>query len=225
MMSKIVIVTDLAGHFYQQMQHKTITETGPGDVPAVAPANRAAWRKWLAANHARMDKVWLILYRKHVGSDLDYAGSVEEALCFGWIDSKPNKRDADSQYLFYSKRKPRSVWSASNKKRIERLIAEGKMMPAGSAAIETAKKNGSWTTIDSSEAMIMPEELHQALAKNKKARTYFEAFPPGVRKAIFQWIVSAKTEPTRMKRVTETVTKAEQNIRANQWTPPAGKTK
>ena len=224
-MSKIIIFKDLAGHFYQQMQQKTLTETGPGGVLAVGPASRAAWRKWLGTNHVRMDKVWLILYKKHVGTDLDYVGAVEEALCFGWIDSKPNKRDADSHYQFFSKRKPRSVWSASNKKRIERLIGEGKMMPSGLEVIEAAKKNGTWTTIDSSEAMEMPVELDKAFRRNKKAKGFFDAFPPSTRKAIFQWIISAKTESTRMKRVAETVTKAEQNIRANQWTPPSGRIK
>jgi len=204
------------------MSLKILTETGPGDIPAIGPPNRDGWRKWLVRNHARKDKVWLILFRKHIGSDLTYVAAVEEALCFGWIDSKPNKRDADSHYQFFSRRKSRSVWSASNKARVERLVSEGLMMPVGLAAIELARQNGSWTTIDSSEAMQMPEALRKALAKNKKASAHFAAFPPSARKAIFQWIVSAKTGVTVQKRVAETVTKAEQNIRANQWTPPGG---
>jgi uncharacterized protein YdeI (YjbR/CyaY-like superfamily) len=207
------------------MRLKTFHEEGPGAIPAICPGNRKSWRSWLSRNHTRTDKVWLILYKKHMGCDLDYVGAVEEALCFGWIDSRPNRRDADTHYQFFSRRKSRSVWSASNKKRIEKLIAEGKMMPAGLEVIEAAKRNGSWTAIDSSEAMEMPMELEKALAKNKKARKHFEAFPPSARKAILQWIASAKTEATRIKRVTETVAKAELNIRANQWTPPDGKTK
>lgn len=202
------------------MLQKAITEIGPSGIPAVGPPTRAAWRRWLAANHRKLDRVWLILHNKHIGAELDYVKAVEEALCFGWIDSKPNKRDADSHYQFFSRRKPRSVWSASNKARAEKLIQAGKMAPAGMAAIDEAKKNGSWSAIDSSEVMVMPPELEKALSKNKKANEYFKAFPPGVRKAIFQWIVSAKTEPTRMKRVDETVSLAEKNMRANQWTPP-----
>jgi len=97
-------------------------------------------------------------------------------------------------------------------------------MPAGLEAIDRAKRNGAWTRIDSAEALEMPEALKKGLAKNKVAKGNFEAFPPGVRKAIFQWIISAKTESTRMKRVTETVTLAERNIRANQWRQP-GKSK
>lgn len=205
------------------MIRKTLNETGPGDVPAVGPPDRAAWRRWLSHNHTKTDKVWLILFKKHMGSDLDYPGAVEEALCFGWIDSRPNKRDADSHYQFFSRRKPRSVWSASNKARVEKLIAGGMMMPAGMEVIEAAKKNGSWSAIDSSESMVMPPALEKALKKNAKADAYFKAFPPGVRKAIFQWIISAKTDVTRDKRVTETVTLAAQNIRANQWRPAAGK--
>jgi uncharacterized protein YdeI (YjbR/CyaY-like superfamily) len=101
----------------------------------------------------------------------------------------------------------------------------GLMKPAGLAAIETAKANGAWASIDSAEAMEMPLPLKAALAKDRMARKYFEAFPPGVRKAIFQWIISAKTEATLLKRVKETVTLAAQNIRANQWKPPGSAVK
>jgi uncharacterized protein YdeI (YjbR/CyaY-like superfamily) len=193
-------------------------EIGPGGVSAVHAPTRKAWRDWLTAHHASEDRAWLILYKKNGGGGgLNYEGAVEEALCFGWIDSKPNKRDEASYYQFFSRRKPDGPWSAINKKRVEKLMAAGLMMPAGSAAIETARRNGAWTKIDCSEAMVMPPVLKKALAADKVARKNFEAFPPGVRKAIFQWIISAKTEATIQKRVTETVTLAAQNIRANQW--------
>ncbi len=146
-----------------------------------------------------------------------YDEAVEEALCFGWIDSKPNKRDGESYYLFFAPRKPKSVWSKINKERVARLIENNQMTPAGRAAIDVAKKNGSWTVLDAIEELTMPAVLNKAFAGSKTALKNFEAFPPGVKKGIYQWIISAKTEPTQTKRITETVTLAANNIRANQW--------
>jgi uncharacterized protein YdeI (YjbR/CyaY-like superfamily) len=180
--------------------------------------SRKDWRLWLEANHDKISQVWLVLHKK--GSPLpsvNYEESVEEALCFGWIDSKPQKRDENCYLLFFSRRKPKSVWSASNKKRIKKLSEAGLMKPSGIAAVETAKANGSWTSIDNVEAMIMPGELEYVLKTNSNARIYFDAFPASVKKGIYQWIASAKTETTRMKRILETVDLAEKNIRANQW--------
>lgn len=148
---------------------------------------------------------------------VNYEESVEEALCFGWIDSKPQKKDENCYLLFFSRRKPRSVWSAINKKRINKLTEAGLMKPAGIAAVETAKANGSWTSIDNVEAMIMPEELEYVLNTNPTAKLFFDAFPASAKKGIYQWIASAKTETTRTKRINETVELAEKNIRANQW--------
>jgi uncharacterized protein YdeI (YjbR/CyaY-like superfamily) len=189
-------------------------------IPEFHAVDREAWRKWLHANHKIMDSVWLVIYKKgSATSSVNYEEAVEEALCYGWIDSRPQKRDEECFLLAFSKRKPKSVWSASNKKRIERLIAENKMAPAGLATIEIAKENGSWTSIDKVEAMEMPEALSQAFKKNKQAKGYFDAFPPSVKKGIYQWIITAKTDETRNKRVTETVELAAKNIRANQWVP------
>lgn len=180
--------------------------------------NRAAWRKWLEKHHAKEPYVWLILYSKDSGtSSVTYAEAVEEALCFGWIDSKPNKRDAGSWFQFFCPRKPKSVWSALNKTRIKRLIEEGKMTPAGMAKIELAKQNGSWTALDAIEALEMPLALQKAFSKNKKALKNFETFPASAKKGIYQWVQSAKTEATRDKRVQETVSKAAEGKRANEW--------
>jgi uncharacterized protein YdeI (YjbR/CyaY-like superfamily) len=179
---------------------------------------RQDWRLWLETNHLKISQIWLVLYKKcSPMPSVNYEESVEEALCFGWIDSKPQKRDENCYLLFFSRRKPKSVWSASNKKRIKKLSAAGLMKPAGIASVETAKANGSWTSIDNVEAMIMPEELELALSTNPTASVFFTAFPASVKKGIYQWIVSAKTEITRMKRVLETVDLAGKNIRANQW--------
>ena len=180
--------------------------------------SRKDWRLWLDANHDKFNQVWLVLYKKGSSvSSVNYEESVEEALCFGWIDSKPQKRDENCYLLFFSRRKPNSVWSSSNKKRIIKLAEAGLMRPAGIAAVETAKANGSWTSIDNVEAMIMPEALEYLLSTNSTARLFFNAFPASAKKGIYQWIASAKTDTTRTKRVQETVDLAEKNIRANQW--------
>lgn len=186
--------------------------------PQFYAPDRETWREWLRCHHNTEKQVWLILYRKHSDQPtLSYEESVEEALCYGWIDSVANKRDEESYYLFFAVRKPRSPWSAINKKRIEKLMKEGRMTPAGLEKIEAAKKDGSWTMLDRIEAMEMPDDLQKALKSNKIASKNFNAFPPGVRKTIFQWIISAKRPETRQKRVDETVDLAAKNIRANQW--------
>ncbi len=188
--------------------------------PEFYARDRKAWRKWLDKNHQVLESVWLIIYKKDSAiSSVNYEEAVEEALCYGWIDSKPQKRDDDCFLLTFSKRKPKSVWSAINKKRIEKLKAENLMQPAGLAAIEIAINNGSWTSIDKVEAMEMPEELVKAFKQNKKAKENFDSFPPSAKKGIYQWIATAKTKETLNKRVIETASLAEKNIRANQWTP------
>jgi uncharacterized protein YdeI (YjbR/CyaY-like superfamily) len=188
------------------------------------PTSRKQWRNWLQKNYAKQNHVWLVLYKKESAKPtITYAEVVDEALCFGWIDSKPNKRDEESYFLFIAPRKPKSVWSALNKTRIEKLLKENLIMPAGLQKIEAAKKDGSWKALDKVDAMEMPPLLKKAFAKNKTALKNFEAFPPSVKKAIYQWMQSAKTETTLQKRVIETVTLAAKNIRANQWQPKTDK--
>jgi uncharacterized protein YdeI (YjbR/CyaY-like superfamily) len=184
------------------------------------PRNRKEWRNWLQKNHAAAQHIWVIIYKKETGKpSVTYAEVVEEALCFGWIDSKPNKRDAESYVLFIAPRKTKSVWSALNKKRIESLLRENKIAAAGLQKIEAAKKDGSWNALDKVDAMEMPAALKKEFSKNKSAFKNFDAFPPSTKKAIYQWMASAKTETTLLKRAAETVTLAAKNIRANQWKP------
>lgn len=184
------------------------------------PRNRQAWRNWLQKNHATKQSVWLIMYKKSSGKPtILYNEVVEEALCFGWIDSVPRKRDAESSFLYISVRKAKSGWSALNKTRIEKLLRENKMAAAGLQKIEAAKKDGSWSALDKIEALEMPAALQKALTRNKKALAHFNGFPSSVRKQLFLWVESAKTPVTKEKRITEIVTLAEKNIRANQWKP------
>jgi uncharacterized protein YdeI (YjbR/CyaY-like superfamily) len=185
---------------------------------SIHPKSRAEWRKWLKENHTRTEGIWLISYKKATGKPrFDYADAVEEALCFGWIDSKPGKLDEERSMLWFAPRKAKTGWSKLNKERIEKLIEAGLMTSAGLTKIEAAKKDGSWNLLDAIHKMGVPPDLAKAFSKNKTAREYFEAFPPSVKRAILEWIASAKRPETRAKRIEETVSKAEQNIRANQW--------
>lgn len=184
---------------------------------AVHPLTRAEWRAWLEQNHTRKEGVWLVTYKKTTGKPtVEYDESVEEALCFGWIDSKGNKLDEERSLLWFAPRKAGSNWSASNKERVERLIAGGQMTLAGLAKIEAAKADGSWSALDSVEALEIPPDLEAALGAYSDAGQNFEAFPRSVKRAILEWIANAKKPETRAKRVQETARLAQDNIRANQ---------
>ena len=136
---------------------------------------------------------------------MEYPEAVEEALCFGWIDSKSNKLDELHSLLWMSPRKPRSGWSKSNKERIERLERAGLLTEAGRAVVEDAKRSGAWTSLDSAEALEIPDDLATALAANAEAAANYDAFPPSSKKIILTWIGSAKRPKTRERRIAETV--------------------
>jgi uncharacterized protein YdeI (YjbR/CyaY-like superfamily) len=180
--------------------------------------NRTAWRKWLEKNHTIKENVWLVMYRKESDTpSINYVEAVEEALCFGWIDSVKNKIDEESSCQYFSKRKPKSAWSKVNKQRVEILSKQKLIAPAGQAVIDSAKKSGTWNALDEVENLVVPDDLKKAFSKNKTASKYFEAFPPSARKIILYWISSAKQTVTREKRIKETVILAAKNIRANQY--------
>ncbi|OSZ79409.1 hypothetical protein CAP35_14475 [Chitinophagaceae bacterium IBVUCB1] len=180
--------------------------------------SRAAWRAWLDKNHAKETSVWLIIYKKDSGvASVYYPEAVEEALCYGWIDSKPNKRDEQSYYQFFSKRNPKSKWSGINKASVARLEKAGLMMPAGSKMVELAKATGTWDALNDIDAIVIPADLMAALKKHKGAWQHFDAFPKSVKRGILEWITNAKRPETRAKRIAETAEKAAQNIRANQY--------
>jgi uncharacterized protein YdeI (YjbR/CyaY-like superfamily) len=182
------------------------------------PKTCAEWRAWLSKNHTRDEGVWLITYKKNTGKPrVDYDEAVEEALCFGWVDSKPNKLDDERSMLYFAPRKGGTGWSKPNKERVERLIAAGLMMPAGLAKVDAAKKDGTWSALDAVEALEVPDDLAKALAALPNANAYWEAFPRSVKRGILEWILNAKKPETRAKRVEETARLANDNKRANQW--------
>lgn len=192
------------------------------DLPpdAVLVRTRAEWRRWLQQHHGRDAGVWLVTFRQGSGEPAPgYDAAVEEALCFGWVDSRPKKLDERRTMLWFAPRKPGSGWARPNKLRVERLIAEGLMAPAGLAKIEAAQADGSWTMLDAVEDGIVPDDLAAALASWPDARRHWDAFPRSARRGILEWIVQAKTAATRDKRVQETARLAQDNVRANQWTP------
>lgn len=190
----------------------------------VEPKSRAAWRQWLEDNHTHTDSVWVVIAKKESGlPSITNNEMVEEALCFGWIDSVPNKLNAQRLKVLVSPRKAKSNWSKVNKDRATKMIKAGLMQPAGLAMIELAKKSGKWNALDDINSLKLPPDLTKTLGKNKKANSFFDQFPPSTKRGILEWIQNAKTEETRSKRIAETVTLAAKNIRANQYRPPKTK--
>jgi uncharacterized protein YdeI (YjbR/CyaY-like superfamily) len=188
----------------------------------VQPGSVADWRAWLAENHTRGTGVWLVTWRaESTGPKISYEESVEQALCFGWVDSKGRVLDAERTMLWFAPRKAHSGWSRSNKQRVERLLAAGLMAPAGLALVETAKADGSWSLLDTVEDLVVPDDLAAAFDAAPPAREHWEAFPRSVKRSILEWIVQARRLETRARRVAETAEKAARNERANQWRPPS----
>lgn len=182
----------------------------------VTITRRAEWRAWLAANHTRTESIWLVTFKKRCGErHVPYDDVVEEALCFGWIDSHIRRVDDERSKLLISPRRPRSPWSRLNKQRVERLSAAGLITPAGWAPIEAAKVDGSWTVYDEVEELIVPPDLAAALEAVPDATARWAAFSPSSRKGILWWIKSAKRAPTRDRRIAETARLAGLGLRAN----------
>ena len=185
------------------------------DAPLVHVEDRATWRAWLEANPATARGAWMVTWRARSGrAGLEYEAAVEEALCFGWVDSTGGRVDDERGKLYFAPRKPRSMWAATNKARVERLIAQGLMAPAGLAAIERAKANGSWETLDSVERLEVPDDLAAALAAHPPADANFAAFPPSARKMLLWWVISARRPETRATRIAHVAEAAARNERA-----------
>ena len=186
--------------------------------PHVHPLSREEWREWLVTHHDTAKHIWFVRYKKSTGNPVVSTNeAVEEALCFGWIDSLPRKLDEERTMLYFAPRKQGSGWSRLNKERIARMLEQGKMVDAGLKKIEEAKADGSWSKLDAIENLEIPDDLAIALAGLPPAVEYFDAFPRSVKRGILEWILSAKRSETRKKRVRETAEMAQNNERANQW--------
>ncbi len=188
---------------------------GLDDYEQVLVSSRAEWREWLEANADTSPGIWLVMPRR--GNDdpaPTYDEVVEEALCFGWIDSTVRTRDERVALQLLTPRKPSSTWSASNKERLARLIPAGLMTERGLRVVDAAKANGSWEILDSVERLEVPDDLAVALDADPAARAYFDGMPPGVRKQNLFFVISAKRPETRAARIAKIVTAAREGRRA-----------
>ncbi len=184
------------------------------EIETYCPKSRTEWREWLKGNHRSRPSVWLVYYTKKSGlPSLSWNEAVEEALCFGWIDSTKKTIDEFSFMQLFTKRKPKSIWSKINKEKVRQLMDSGSMTEAGYESVETAKQNGSWTILDEVEELIIPKDLEAAFEKHKGSKEYFLGLTKSTRKIILSWIVLAKRPETRQQRINEVVESAGQYLK------------
>lgn len=187
----------------------------PKSLPMSGPSggrlfkHRGAWRAWLEKNHDEAKELWLFYYKKGSGKrSITYREALDEALCFGWIDSTVNRFDEERYRQRYTPRNPRSLWSTANKGHVARLIQEGRMTEHGMAKIKAAKRNGSWTRLDAIDRdREPPRDLVDALARDREAGACFEKMPPSSKKLYGFWVDSAKRPETRARRIAETLSR------------------
>ncbi len=188
------------------------------EVENYSPIDKEDWRKWLELNHGKKDGVWVVFYKKKSPKyNLSWSESVDEALCFGWIDSTKKTIDSEKYKQYFCKRKSKSNWSKINKDKVKTLIEQGLMKEEGYKSIETAKKNGSWTILDEVEDLIIPEDLKEELENYKGSTEYFESLGKSVKKALLYWVVSARRKETRQKRIVEIAENASENLNPRQF--------
>ncbi|WP_159580824.1 YdeI family protein [Marinoscillum sp. 108] len=172
------------------------------------------WRDWLQQNHTKKQSVWLIQYKKN--SDMpsvSWSEAVDEALCFGWIDSTRRPIDEEKYMQYFGKRKANSTWSKVNKEKVEKLIADGRMTSAGLESIKIAKQNGSWSILDTVEALIIPDDLEVAFKTTPGSKDFFLSLSKSAKKNILAWLVLAKRPETRLQRIKETVESAGRKLK------------
>jgi uncharacterized protein YdeI (YjbR/CyaY-like superfamily) len=191
------------------------------EISTFSPSNRQQWREWLEQNHDHKQSVWLIYHKKSAEiPTITWSEAVTEALCFGWIDSTSKPLDGQRFMQFFSKRKPDSGWSKINKDKVKKLIEAGLMAGAGFAVIEIAKQNGSWCLLDEVERLAVPQDLETALAGNPVAHEFFQSLSRSDKRNLLQWLVLAKKNETRQKRINEIVEFTKQKLKPNilKWT-------
>jgi uncharacterized protein YdeI (YjbR/CyaY-like superfamily) len=184
------------------------------DMDTFYPASKQQWREWLQKHHQTKQSVWLICYKKASGMPtLSWSDAVDEALCFGWIDSTRRPIDGENFMQFFGKRKSNGTWSKINKEKVQRLAAEGLMAKAGIKSIEEAKQNGSWTILDDVEELIIPDDLEAEFSKLIGSKDFFLSLSKSVKKQILYRVVAAKRPETRQKRITEIAELAAQKLK------------
>ena len=182
------------------------------------PKSRTDWRKWLEKNHQSKQSVWLVYFKLSTKvASVSWSEAVDEALCFGWIDSTKKTIDKERYMQYFSRRKPNSTWSKINKEKVAKLIQNNLMTKAGFDSIETAKQNGTWLLMDDVEKLIIPEDLRIALNKNESSMEFFQSQSKSIKKTMLHWVVIAKRIETRKKRIAEIARLAAKGIRPNQF--------
>ena len=189
------------------------------DEPRLQPESRAAWRVWLAEHHREASGVWLVTWKKRTSRPtVSYEEAVEEALCFGWIDGVLAQVDDYRSMQWFAPRRPNSTWARSNKERVARLEAAGLMTDAGRGVVEAARANGSWESLDAIDALVVPDDLAEALAERPGARERFDASSVSVRRSALAWVYQARRPATRAARVEQVAAIAERGESiANLW--------
>lgn len=188
------------------------------DVEEYCPINQKDWRAWLKLNHNKKNAVWVIFYKKKsLKHNLSWSDSVDEALCFGWIDSTKKSLDEERFIQYFSKRKAKSNWSKVNKDKVKVLIKQDLMQEAGYNSIEVAKENGFWTILDDVEAFVVPEDLGTAFTNNNGSLEYYNSLSNSVKKGLLYWVVSAKKTATRQSRILEIVENASKQLKPKQF--------
>jgi len=178
--------------------------------------SRQSLRSWLEKNHKKSSGIWLV-YDKGESRTISPQDITKEALCLGWIDSKPGKVNATKAKIYLAPRNPKSNWSRVNESFARELEKAGLLHASGRAAITLAKKNNTWSALDEVENLTIPIDLKTELKKHKEAEKFFNAFPRSTKRAILEWILNAKRSETRASRIKETAKLANKNIRANQY--------
>tara|TARA_R110002124_G_scaffold277288_2_gene448442 strand:- start:1369 stop:1950 length:582 start_codon:yes stop_codon:yes gene_type:complete len=184
------------------------------EVPRFCPKNRGEWREWLSKNHLSQKSIWLVYYKaKSKKHNLSWEDAVEEALCYGWIDSLKKSIDEESFMQFFSPRKAKSNWSKINKAKIKELQESGLMTDAGMASVNIAKENGFWTYLDPVEDLIVPKDLEDAFQNHPGSKSFYDSQSNSVKKMFLYWILSAKKTETRQKRILEIVENASNKLK------------
>jgi len=192
----------------------TTSERALDRAPHIEPDDRDAWRRWLERNHATATGVWLVWRRSTGRRGLDYNAAIEEALSFGWVDGQAAGVDEERSKHYFTPRRARSPWSGLNKERFQRMLLAGQVAPAGIAAVERARADGSWSILDPVERLEVTADLAAALDARSPARRNWEAFPPSARRALLARIAVARRDETRATRIEETAASAQLDQRA-----------
>ncbi|WP_306309357.1 YdeI/OmpD-associated family protein [Fulvivirga ligni] len=188
------------------------------DIETFCPKSRTDWRKWLEKNHQSKQSVWLVYFKTSTKvPSISWSEAVDEAICFGWIDSTKKAVDEKRYMQYFSKRKPNSIWSKVNKEKVEKLIANGRMRESGFNSIQVAKQNGSWLILDDVEALVVPEDLKEALENYHEATEFFNSLSKSSKKILLHWVMSAKRPETRRKRVLEIALSASKRQKPKQF--------